>query len=140
YYRISALTLHLPPLRERKEDIPLLVERFTKNNPDFRYKKFSDEAVRILSEYPWPGNVRELQNVVHRIVLLTKNDIIAPCDLPIDMITGRKTSGKKLEDVEREHILRVLKEVGGQRGKAAEILGIDTKTLYRKLLSYGIRK
>ena len=140
YYRISALTLHIPPLRERKEDIPLLIGHFIKNNPTFKNKKFSNEALNTLSEYSWPGNVRELQNVVHRILLLTRKDTIEQSDLPTDLLLGHKTSGNRLEDLEREHILKVLKEAGGQKGKAAEILGIDPKTLYRKLLSYGVKE
>lgn len=148
YYRISTLTLHIPPLRERKEDVSLLVEYFVKNNPTFRNKKFSKKALDALSEYSWPGNVRELQNVVHRVLLLSKSDMIEYSDLPADLITGHRTSVgalnltplHRLEDVEREHILRVIKEAGGQRGKAAEILGIDQKTLYRKLLSYGVKE
>jgi transcriptional regulator with PAS, ATPase and Fis domain len=136
YYRISTLTLNIPPLRERKEDIPLLVERTIQTNPDFKNKKFSKEALKVLFEYPWPGNVRELQNVVHRTLLLSKNDVIEPRDLPTDLIARPGISGRRLEDVEREHILKVLKEVDGQKGKAAEILGVDSKTLYRKLLSY----
>jgi DNA-binding NtrC family response regulator len=139
YYRISALTLHIPPLRERKEDIPLLIEYLMKNNPSFRQKKFSKSAMKILSGYSWPGNVRELQNVLHRILLLSKTDVIEQGDLLSDLSTERKDSVKRLEDVEREHILKVLKEVAGHRGTAAEILGIDTKTLYRKLLSYGVK-
>jgi len=138
YYRISTLTLSVPPLRERPEDIPLLVHRQIKNNPAFRDKRFSDGALRILSEYPWPGNVRELQNVVHRTLLLSRNDVIEPYDLPADLVADLKVPGKRLEDVERDHILKVLKEVGGHRGKASEILGVDPKTLYRKLLSYGV--
>jgi DNA-binding NtrC family response regulator len=138
YYRISTLTLNIPPLRERKEDIPLLVEHTIQTNAGFKNKKFSKEALKVLSEYPWPGNVRELQNVVHRTLLLSKNDIIEPRDLPADLTEGPGVSGRRLEDVEREYILKVLKEVGGQKGKAAEILGVDPKTLYRKLLSYGV--
>jgi len=138
YYRISTLTLNIPPLRERKEDIPLLVERTIQTNAGFKNKKFSKEALKVLSEYPWPGNVRELQNVVHRTLLLSKNDVIEPRDLPADLTEGPGVSGRRLEDVERETILKVLKEVGGQKGKAAEILGVDPKTLYRKLLSYGV--
>jgi DNA-binding NtrC family response regulator len=140
YYRVSALTLHIPPLRERKEDIPLLVNHIIKNNPAFRGKSFSNEALNILADYTWPGNVRELLNVVHRTLLLSKNDLIGPDDLPIDLVANPKASGRRLEDVEREHILKVLKEVGGQRGKAAEILGVDPKTLYRKLLGYGVNE
>lgn len=140
YYRISALTLHIPPLRERKEDIPLLIEHFTKNNPDSMRKRFSKSVLKTLSDYHWPGNVRELQNVIYRVLLLSNNDIIETSDLHADLSEGQKVYGKKLEDVEREHILRVLKEAGGQRGEAAEILGIDPKTLYRKLLSYGVKE
>jgi DNA-binding NtrC family response regulator len=147
YYRISTLTLSIPPLRERKEDIPLLVEHTIRTNPGFKNKSFSSEALKVLLQYPWPGNVRELQNVVHRTLLLSKKDVIEPSDLPSDLNTDPKGAGRpctvlvesrKLEDVEREHILKILKEAGGHRGKAAEILGVDPKTLYRKLLSYGV--
>lgn len=137
YYRISTLTLSIPPLRERKEDIPLLVDHTIQSNPLFKNKKFAQEALKIFLEYPWPGNVRELQNVIHRTLLLSKNDIIGPRELLADLSPNPKVSGRRLEDVEREHILQVLKEAGGQKAKAAEILGIDPKTLYRKLLSYG---
>ncbi|MGZ3614779.1 MAG: AAA-type ATPase lid domain-containing protein, partial [Thermodesulfobacteriota bacterium] len=126
------------PLKERKEDISPLIDHTIQTNPDFKNKSFSKEALKILLEYPWPGNVRELQNVVHRTLLLSKNDVIERSDLPTDLITDLKGSGRKLEDVEKEHILKVLKEAGGHKGKAAEILGVDPKTLYRKLLSYGV--
>ena len=137
YYRISTLTLSIPPLRERKEDIPLLVDHTIQSNPLFKNKKLAQEALKIFLEYPWPGNVRELQNVIHRTLLLSKNDVIGPRELLADLSPNPKVSGRRLEDVEREHILQVLKEAGGQKAKAAEILGIDPKTLYRKLLSYG---
>jgi len=136
YYRISALTLNIPPLRERKEDIPLLVDHIIRSNHAFKDKSFDKDALKVLAQYSWPGNVRELLNVVHRTLLLSKNDQIGPDDLPIDLIGSTTTNGKRLKDIEREHILRVLKEAGGQRGKAAEILGVDPKTLYRKLLEY----
>jgi DNA-binding NtrC family response regulator len=137
YYRVSALSLSIPPLRERREDIPLLIDHIINNNPAFKGKKLGNDALKIVSEYSWPGNVRELLNVVHRTLLLSKNDLIGSEDLPIDLTVDPKASGKRLEDVEREYILKVLKEAGGQRGRAAEILGVDPKTLYRKLLSYG---
>jgi two-component system NtrC family response regulator len=139
YYRISTLALHIPPLRDRKEDIPLLAEYVIKSNPTFKNKKLSKNAIEILSEYPWPGNVRELQNVVQRALFLSKDSIIEAADLPLDMTGGQKASGRKLEEVEREHILRVFKDVNGQKRRAAEILGIDPKTLYRKLAMYGIK-
>ncbi|MDH5201951.1 MAG: sigma-54 dependent transcriptional regulator [Nitrospirota bacterium] len=138
YFRISTITLFIPPLRERKEDIPLLVEHTIKNNPAFKNKRFSNEALRILSEYEWPGNVRELQNVVHRVLLLSKDETIHSHGLPSDLIEDKMISGKRLKDIEREYILKVLREAGGQKMKAAEILGIDPKTIYRKLSSYGI--
>ncbi len=93
----------------------------------------------LLREYGWPGNVRELQNVVHRTLLLSKKDTIEPEDLPADLTAAPRPASSRLEDVEREHILKVLKKAG-QRGKAAEILGMDPKTLYRKLLSYGVEE
>jgi DNA-binding NtrC family response regulator len=138
YYRISALTFHIPPLRERSEDIPLLVEHIISKNANFKNRNISKKAIKVLSEYEWPGNVRELQNVMHRALFLAKRDVIEPADLPFDMISTYEMSGARLEDIEREHILRVLKEAGGQRGRAAEILGVNPKTLYRKLESYGI--
>ncbi len=137
YYRLSALTLSVPPLRERKDDIPLLIEHFTGGTPESRRKKFGREALRVLIDYSWPGNVRELQNIVQRVLLLSRNDTIQPEDLPADLVRSADPPDRTLEDVERNHILKILGEVGGHRGKAAEILGIDPKTLYRKLAAYG---
>jgi DNA-binding NtrC family response regulator len=138
YYRISGITLEIPPLRERKEDILPLIENMIHQTPAFKNKKFSGEALNAFSEYLWPGNVRELQNVVHRTLLLSGEDVVRLQDLPTDFSKNNKTSGRRLGDLEREHILKVLKEAGGHKGKAAEILGVDPKTLYRKLLSYGV--
>jgi DNA-binding NtrC family response regulator len=140
YYRVSGLTLSIPPLRERKEDIPLLVEHAIRMTPAFKGKRFSKEAIKTLTEYPWPGNVRELQNVIHRSLLLSNGEVIEPSDLPIDFSAGREKPGRRLEEVERNHILNTLREANGQRRKAAEVLGIDPKTLYRKLLGYGIEE
>lgn len=140
FYRISALTVRIPPLRERVEDIPLLIEHFTNIMPGFRSKRFSREALKILTAYAWPGNVRELQHVVHRAFLLSKDDLVGPAELSSDLIPGAISGSRRLADVEREHIFKVLKEAGGQRGKAAEALGIDPKTLYRKLSEYGMKE
>lgn len=140
YYRISTLTLNIPPLRDRKDDIPLLVDYIIKGNAAFKNKKLSKKALEVLMQYSWPGNVRELQNVLYRSLFLAKNDTIEPHDLPVDLLAENKVSGKRLEDVERDHILKVYKEVEGQKRKAAEILGVDPKTLYRKLSSYGIKE
>jgi len=138
YYRIAALTLHSPPLRERAEDIPALIEHFIKDDPEFRNKAFSQEAISVLSGYSWPGNVRELRNVVHRALLLSPGRVIMPTDLPADLHARPAARMSPLDVVEREHILRVLDEVKGHRGRAAEVLGIDPKTLYRKLAGYGV--
>ncbi len=140
YYRISALGLTVPPLRERREDIPVLIEHFKKKNPAFKRKHFSNEALAVLSQYPWPGNVRELHNLIHRVLLLSPGDTIEPCDLPPDLINCGKESSMLLDDVEKQHILAILKQAGGHRGKAAELLGINPKTLYRKLLDYGVKE
>jgi DNA-binding NtrC family response regulator len=140
YYRISALNLLIPPLRKRKGDIPLLVEYFMKTNPSFRNKSFTDESLALLQDYPWPGNIRELQNLVYRVLLLSKSDLIGPNDLPADFLDNYRLSGNSLKDVEKRHILKVLDEAGGRRSRAAEILDIDPKTLYRKLLSYGMKE
>jgi DNA-binding NtrC family response regulator len=138
FYRISTFTVHIPPLRERREDIPLIVEHIIRNNPAFKNRKLSRNALEILSEYSWPGNVRELQNVIQRALFLSRNDNIDSIDLPFDLISRQNSSAKRLEDVEREHILQVFREVNAHKKKAAEILGIDPKTLYRKLSHYGI--
>lgn len=140
YYRVSTLSLRIPPLRERKEDIPLLVDYIIRNNTAFKNKKLSKKSLEVLSEYSWPGNIRELQNVIYRTLFLSRNDIIEPSDLPSDLLVSHKTFSNRLEDVEKEHILKIFREVNGQKRKAAEILGVDPKTLYRKLTSYGIKE
>ena len=106
----------------------MLIAHFRENNPAFKHKKFNKDALDAISEYSWPGNVRELQNVLHRTLLLSKADTITREDLPADLKTGNKASGIRLEDIEKNHILKILREAGGQRGRAAEILGIDPKT------------
>jgi DNA-binding NtrC family response regulator len=140
YYRIGALNLYIPPLRERKEDIPLLVEHIIQSNPQFRHKKLSKKAVEILVQYGWPGNIRELQNVIRRALFLSTDTTMGPQDLSPDLTTGHAVSSRKLEDIEKEHILKIYREANGQKRRAAEILGVDPKTLYRKLHSYGIEE
>ena len=104
-----------------------------------KQRKLNKNTIKVLSRYPWPGNVRELQNVIFRTLFLAKQPVIEAADLPPDIFMDKKVQGKRLVDVEREHILRVLHEAGGKKRKAAEILGVDPKTLYRKLTSYGIK-
>ena len=140
YYRISALSIHIPPLRERRDDIPVLIEHFKEQEPSFKRKKFSKKALEALARYRWPGNVRELQHMVHRILLLSPADEIGEHDLPPDLAGPADAAGDRLEDMERAHILRILRETGGQRSNTADRLGIDPKTLYRKLQSYGVKE
>lgn len=141
YYRIAGLTLSVPPLRERLEDIELLVDHFRSFEPAFRRKQMSAEALDLLRRYPWPGNVRELQNVVQRVFLLSRGEVVSLPDLPADL-AGRPpaVSGEALllADVEREHILRVLAVSNGRREQAAAMLGISSRTLRRKLAEYGV--
>jgi two-component system response regulator AtoC len=141
YYRINTITVSLPPLRARREDIRPLAEHFLEQHARYGRKKLSPASLQDLLHYDWPGNVRELQHVIQRAAILCRGDEIQPDDLPADVRGGRPpaaAAGGSLEDMERQHIMATLKQVGGHRGKAAALLGIDPKTLYRKILTYGI--
>jgi DNA-binding NtrC family response regulator len=146
YYRINVIPIHLPPLRERPEDIPALTRHFLHLFAPLGKKTMSNEAMNLLPRYSWPGNVRELQHVIRRALILSPKDQIEAEDLPLDLQVGRASAEvvssrgalSTLGEVERQHILRVLEQVKGHRGQAAQILGIDPKTLYRKLLTYRI--
>lgn len=144
YYRLKVIDIELPPLRERREDISLLVQHFIeKFRKEMRknISEASEDAVKFLLNYSWPGNVRELENVIQRAITLTQHEIILPEDLPNTMIEEKDESLIKkglrekytVDQLEKEYIKKVLFEVGGNKSKAAEILGLDRKTLYRKL-------
>ena len=151
FYRLNVVTITLPPLRERIEDIPLLANHFLQKFSQ-EYRKsisyISPEALEVLNQYSWPGNVRELENTVERAVVLSIHPIILPEDLPqklLDTIPEEKLDDLKrkypvisekllsLKDVEKNYIIKVLQETKGNKKKAAEILGIDRTTLYRIL-------
>ena len=139
FYRIAGFTVAIPPLRERKEDLPAFIQLVQARNPAFKHKHFSREALLLLANYGWPGNVRELQNVIQRVLLLSPGSEILPGDLPSDLSNGMKPPEPcLLTDVERKHILKTLHSAGHQLEKAAEILGIHPKTLRRKLSEYGV--
>lgn len=156
FYRLSVIPIALPPLRNRKEDIPLLCEHFiqklNKKMPK-KIKGISDEAVKKLMEYDWPGNVRELENTIERAFILAKKDIILPENLilegtPINLPASEmspqafgtvQSSDKSLRSVEKLHIRSVLEECGWNKSKAASVLGIDRKTLQNKIRLYGLR-
>jgi transcriptional regulator with PAS, ATPase and Fis domain len=144
YYRINTIAVTLPPLRERPEDVALLAEHFLEQNAVYGRKRLSEAARARLEGYDWPGNVRELQHAIQRAVILAAADTIEPGDLPAEVGESRDApaapASGSLEDMERQHIVATLRQVGGHRGKAAALLGIDPKTLYRKLLAYGVSK
>jgi DNA-binding NtrC family response regulator len=144
YYRLKVIDIELPPLCDRREDIPLLVQHFINKFSRDLKKNISgvaEDALKILLNYSWPGNVRELENVIQRSITLSQHGMITPEDLPTSMIQEieEKVVDKALSErytldqLEKEYIRRVLIEVGGNKSKAAEILGLDRKTLYRKL-------
>jgi len=148
YYRLSVVPIHLPPLRERKEDIPLLIShcidklcRKMKRSTS----EVSSEALEILTEYPWPGNVRELEHTMERILILEDTDMIRAANLPT-FITQRQGELQmfseeplSLEELEKKYISFVLKRTKGKRTEAADILGINRKTLAAKIQKYGLK-
>ena len=145
YYRLKVIDIELPPLRERREDIPRLVEHFINrfgNETKRRISGASEEALRILIKYSWPGNVRELENIIQRAMVLCQHEVILPEDLPSSML--REPNEESLlekglhekytmDQLEKEYIKKVLIKVGGNKSKAAEMLGLDRKTLYKKI-------
>ncbi len=149
YYRLSAVVLHVPPLRERREAIPFFLKHFLTRAAAENGRplpEIAPDALERLLNYPWPGNVRELQNAVQRAVLLCRNNRICSSDLPAkvgglelaDFSTSQAFARRPtLEQLEGDYIHFVLAAVGGNRGEAAVILGIDRKTLYRKLEATG---
>ncbi|MFO7609841.1 MAG: sigma-54 dependent transcriptional regulator, partial [Candidatus Krumholzibacteriia bacterium] len=154
FYRLNVIPLHLPSLRERIEDIPLLVDHFLKRNcPDYKGSLGSildEAAMRALQAYAWPGNVRELENVIERASIMRDGDRITVRDLPPELGDPRPGdepaplhlsvgSPVSLEDLERAHILAVLEATSGARKQTSEILGINASTLYRKLKKYGVQ-
>lgn len=144
FYRISAVSVHLPPLRERREDILPLANAFLKRysaqaNRDI--SGFSEEAAERLRSFEWPGNVRQLQNEVQRAVLLSEGKVVDGMDLSITAVTNESdgdTSFTLLEGVERNTIVQMLKETGGNKLETAKRLGIGRQTLYNKIKAYGI--
>jgi DNA-binding NtrC family response regulator len=142
YYRLNVVTLTLPPLRERKEDIPPLIEHFLAQFGSAGYgpRQFAPDALQALMNYPWPGNVRELANTIERLLILAPGDVIGREDLPPNIRSAQGAAGMpgSLAEMERQHILRVLKETQGRKAQAARILGVDVKTLNKKIKDYQL--
>lgn len=149
YYRLNVIAIHLPPLRERRGDILLLAEHFLRSLAEERgvgVKQLSEEAIKALMEYDWPGNVRELENALERAVVMTSGPTVGVESLPrrvvepapVPVVSERPPSNPTLEAVERAYIAWVLRAEGGNRSRAAEVLGIDPSTLYRKIARYEL--
>jgi len=141
FYRLNVFHIEIPPLRERREDIPLLVDHFVRKFSREMNKKItrvSPDAMNALQQYPWPGNVRELENAVERGMVVAQEPELQAADFTLKAKNGTLPGDvRSLEDVERAHILRVLEECAGNQTHAAEVLGIDRVTLHHKLKKYG---
>jgi two-component system, NtrC family, response regulator HydG len=149
YYRLNVVPMLLPPLRDRREDIPLLVQHFISEfnkKHELNIEGATDEAMALLRTYPWPGNVRELRNIIERSVVLTKGEWVEENNLPPYIRNPELRSDKlvfsvgetTVADAERELILKTLEHAGQNKAEAARQLGVDVKTIYNKLKSYGI--
>ena len=153
YYRLNVIPLRIPPLRDRKEDIPLLVAQFIK---DFALKEgdaekeVTDEVLAVLMRHNWPGNVRELKNIIERLVIMTQARVISKCDL-FPLFEEGKIETVRLEpeiatdsfraakqDFERQYIIRKLREFDGNISKTAEAIGLERSNLHKKIRSYGL--
>jgi transcriptional regulator with PAS, ATPase and Fis domain len=137
YYRLNTIPVHIPPLRERKEEIEdIAKEALFKvcKKYDFEYKELSKDALKALCEYPWPGNIRELLSVVERAAILSETETIEPSDL---FLESRK-SNKSIKDLEKELIIELLKDFNYDLDKSAESLGVSLSSLKKKITKYDI--
>ncbi|MBI2468477.1 MAG: sigma-54-dependent Fis family transcriptional regulator, partial [Candidatus Rokubacteria bacterium] len=142
YYRLNAVTIAIPPLRDRSEDIPLLAQHFLEKYAGIsgrRVTGFAQETLALLSSYGWPGNVRELEHTIERAVALASSEVVFPADLPSEVGVVRREPPRlpaprmTLDEVKRWYVAKIVEEVEGNKLRAAEILGIDRRTLYRIL-------
>ncbi len=149
FFRLNVVQIRLPPLRERKEDIPLLLQKFIRQFAEENQRELdgmTPELLEHLQQYPWPGNIRELRNVVERMVVLSRSDRLGLRDLPPELREGKappKATGAlrgvtSMQDAERRMIEQALQDQGGNRTRAAEQLGISRRTLHRKLNEFGL--
>ncbi|MBI4640829.1 MAG: sigma-54-dependent Fis family transcriptional regulator [Candidatus Tectomicrobia bacterium] len=148
YYRLNVLTVYAPPLRKRKEDIPLLVDYFVKNGNQ-KYTKVirgcTDEVLQILCEYDWPGNVRELEHAIEHASVLCQGDFLGLEDLPKEIIEGgffflKESVEREDGDQEKTTLLEALEKTGWNKTKAAQILKVSRVTLWKKIKKYGLEK
>ncbi|HQU28119.1 MAG: sigma-54 dependent transcriptional regulator [Nitrospirales bacterium] len=149
FYRLNVVMVHLPPLRDRKEDLPTLIHYFLDKYTRVNNKAIHGvhpQAMTLLMQYQWPGNIRELEHTIERAIVMTPHSVIMPHDLPLAVVAPppssepvTTSSWKTLEQLEREHLLKVLDAQQGDENRTADILGIHRKTLQRKLKEYGLR-
>lgn len=147
FYRLNVVPVRLPDLKDRREDIPLLVHHFLQKfglQHSEPTRRFANEAMRVLMTHEWPGNVRELENAVEHALTMGSGEILLPEDLPVgvtaperDIVHEATLDDASLAEVERRYIIRVLEKMGGHQIKTSRILGIDRRTLYRRLRQYG---
>ena len=150
YFRLNVLSIKIPPLRERRDDIPLLIEYFLKKHAGGR-KRISDKAIEALKDYPWKGNVRELENIIERVILLTDNELIDADNLPEEIrlaslaeLTTMPSDGVNLEklinDIEKDYLLKALEKTNGVKTDAAKLLNLSFRSFRHRLKKYGIDK
>jgi two-component system response regulator HydG len=147
----STITIQLPPLRERVEDLPQLIQMFIEHYGAQNQKSVmgaDEECMKTLQSHPWPGNVRQLRNVIERALIIAEGRMIRKGDLPDAFRVANTTAGSfikmplgsSLHDVEKEMIIRTIEFTGGNKTRAAEILGVSSKTLYNKLEQYELER
>lgn len=151
FYRLNVVPVMMPPLRDRKEDIPLLINHFLSRTSDSP-KKITPEAMKLLIDYAWKGNVRELENVIERVALLTEKDEITPANLPSEIVSHGSSDVKALAeltdegvdleqlivDIEKNYLLRALERTNGTKTEAAKLLGLSFRSFRHRLQKYGI--
>jgi len=143
YYRLNVFTINVPPLRERRIDIPILAKHFLDqlvSNMNKSINGFTEEAMELLKQYDWPGNVRELHNAVERAVVIANKSLITPDCFPIFMNKTKINDDQSLESIEKSHIQQILDKADGNVTKAAELLKIDRTTLYNKIEKYKLKR
>jgi DNA-binding NtrC family response regulator len=145
YHRLNVLQILVPPLRERSEDIPLLANRFLNeaNRHQGRHARLEPAALKALQAHEWRGNVRELKNAIERMVAMFSPGLLGETEVRKALTTGLAegpppTNAEKLDDAERKHVMEVLRQSGGNRTLAAERLGIQRRTIYKKLQRWGL--
>ena len=150
FFRINTVPIHLPPLRERREDIPLIVDHTIRELSEEyggRVEGITSEALEVLSGYPWPGNVRQLKNTVESMMIVGKGPELVPADVPAAIRQAERPeerspvlSGMSIQEMERRLIENTLRDERGNRERAAAALGISERTLYRKIKAYELQE